>query len=181
MRWILLGIEVCVFASFTWALVGWFVKRNEVKRWELNYIRYAALFFTICHLLAVAFYPVSSATFYIAGASLLLISFYFFWWTVYHFRKQPPTIAFAEEIVTPLKTSGPYSIVRHPFYTSYTLAWVGGTVATGCWWLGLSVACMFFIYYRAAKMEEAQWLAGKDAEAYRQYMQQTGMFFPKIL
>ena len=171
-------VEFFLFSGFIWVIVAWFKKGNKVERWEMKFIKVAGLGFTIAHLTAAAFYPSTTLLFSVIGILLLLLSATLFLWSISAFKKQPPAIAFAETIVRPLNTSGPYSIIRHPFYSSYSIAWIGGTIATQCWWLIISFFCMFFIYYRAAKLEEQQWLNSKDAEVYKNYLSKTGMFFP---
>jgi len=180
-RYALLAIELAVFSGFTWALIKWFRETNVIQRWELWFIKIAALIFLIAHLSVAVFYPLPETVLLFTGISLLLIGGILFWWTVSVFKDKPPTVAFSGTIGTELKTKGPYGIVRNPFYTSYSMAWIGGTIATGCWWLIISFFCMFFIYWRAAKFEEQQWLNSKDASNYFTYMQTTGMFLPKLI
>ncbi|MFN8236638.1 MAG: isoprenylcysteine carboxylmethyltransferase family protein [Chitinophagales bacterium] len=158
----------------------WFVNKSEVKRWELSITKIMAMFFGISHLLAVLFWPQPNIIFIIIGLLLFLFGELLFLSTVYLFKDSPPAIAFSNTIITDLKTEGPYKFVRHPIYTSYLLAWIGGTIGSGCWPLILSAIVMYFIYRRAANEEEAQWLNSKDHTAYITYQRNTGMFFPKL-
>ncbi len=179
MRWLTVTIEVLLFSGFIWALAGRFVKAYEVKRWELQFIKVSGIAFVISHLTAALLHPVPDLALAIIGTILLLASFGLFFWTLKSF-KQPPAVAFADAIIAPLNTSGPYRFIRHPFYTSYLMAWLGGTFATGCWWLILTFLSMCVIYWKAASEEERQWLSGKNEQAYRSYMQKTGKFFIKL-
>lgn len=77
-----------------------------------------------------------------------------------------------------LITSGPYSRVRHPSYTSYYLCFVGLFLMVPS-----VVTCMLFVgiwgYYAVAKIEENS-LLDHFGGAYREYMKRTGRFFPKF-
>jgi protein-S-isoprenylcysteine O-methyltransferase Ste14 len=179
LRLLILFIELLLFSGFTWVIVAWFKKGSGIHRWEIKFVKIAGLFFTIAQLAAAAFYPSAGSALSLTGISVLLLSAGLFLWSIFTFKQRPPAIAFADNIVSPLKTTGAYKIVRNPFYTSYSLAWIGGAIATGCWWLITSFACMFPIYLKAARSEQQQWLSTNDAATYRAYMQTTGMFLPK--
>lgn len=176
-RMLLVSIEVILFTAFVWALVWWFKKTLIVNRWELHFIKASGIVFVLAHLSAALLNPLPPSYIYWSGISLMLLSGIIFFWSLSTFR-QPPAVAFAGEVVSPLNTSGPYRFVRHPFYTSYLLAWFSGSIASGCYPLLATFLVMSFIYYRSAKEEEQQWLAGKDKTAYQQYMAETGMFLP---
>lgn len=173
-------VELLLFSGFIWVIKNWFKKGNEIKRWELPVIKSAGLVFIIAHLLASIFYSSQSQILSIIGLILLLISTFIFSLSIVSFNNEKPAIAFSHTILTPLNTSGIYKFIRHPFYSSYSIAWIAGTIATQCWYLFLSFIFMFIIYWRAAKLEEKQWLSSANAEEYKNYMRHTGMFLPRI-
>lgn len=77
-----------------------------------------------------------------------------------------------------LSTRGPYSIVRHPMYVSYSLFFVGIPLVF------LNVFLFLYIvgipgYYRIAK-EEERILTKRFGEDYTRYQKGVGMFFPKL-
>jgi protein-S-isoprenylcysteine O-methyltransferase Ste14 len=83
----------------------------------------------------------------------------------------------AFEKTTALVTTGAYSYIRHPLYSSLLFlawgiffkdpSWLGGLLALG--------ATLFLV--ATARVEEAENLRF-FGEAYREYMKQTGMFVP---
>lgn len=77
--------------------------------------------------------------------------------------------------------AGPYRFVRHPFYTSYLLFWIGWTVAAWSIWSLLPLALMAAIYVQAARSEERKFASSPLAEEYGAYRRQTGMFFPRLV
>jgi protein-S-isoprenylcysteine O-methyltransferase Ste14 len=80
-----------------------------------------------------------------------------------------------------LVTRGPYSHIRHPFYTSIILMTLAPAlllfhiVLIICF-----LGCLCIVYRRAVLEEEL--LASEDGfgQAYRDYMQKTGRFLPKL-
>jgi hypothetical protein len=73
---------------------------------------------------------------------------------------------------------GIYSYIRHPQYLSLAIAGIGLSIL---WPRLLSVVCwlaMVMIYYFLSRDEERRMLKLYEA-GYRQYMERTGMFFPK--
>ena len=75
-------------------------------------------------------------------------------------------------------TSGPYSIVRHPFYLSYSLTWIGSLIIFDSIYLWGSTGILILLYFFSARAEEAAVLKSENAEKYRQYKKRVGMFLP---
>lgn len=89
-------------------------------------------------------------------------------------------MAFDKENPHGLVTTGPYRYLRHPFYTSYLIFWIGWAIAT---WSALSLVPLFVIaviYVRAALGEEAKFARTPMAEEYAAYRRRTGFFWPKF-
>lgn len=103
-----------------------------------------------------------------------------FWWTVRTIGAGGLGLFFDPAGPDRLVISGPYRIVRHPFYASYLLCWIGGTIATQAWWLALTAILAGTVYWRAARVEEATFLASTHGAAYREYQQRTGMLLPGL-
>ena len=75
---------------------------------------------------------------------------------------------------------GPYRLIRHPFYTSYLLAWTAGYFASGSAWSILTVVAMVVLYKRAADLEERKFEVSKLRNSYAQYRQEVGQFVPRL-
>lgn len=76
---------------------------------------------------------------------------------------------------------GPYSRVRHPFYTSFILALIAGFVIfphiiTGA----ITIAATSLLTF-TAKKEEKNLSSSEFGQEYIDYMKTTGRFFPKLL
>lgn len=78
-----------------------------------------------------------------------------------------------------LITTGPFAVVRHPFYASYSLAWLAAPVATHGPLITLSGVLAVAVYVLAARREERQ-LEAQFGDAYRAYRNRTGMMVPSL-
>ncbi len=79
-----------------------------------------------------------------------------------------------------LVTRGPYRIVRHPFYVAFFAAVTANALVTANWYLAVTGLTAFATIVLRTSTEEAKLLErfGRD---YREYMQRTGRFFPRIV
>lgn len=78
-----------------------------------------------------------------------------------------------------LLTTGPFALVRHPFYIAYALAWLAAPVATHGPVVTLFSLMAIGVYIAAAIREERQ-LEERFGDAYRQYKRGTGMVVPTV-
>ncbi len=76
--------------------------------------------------------------------------------------------------------AGPYRYIRHPFYTSYNLAWIAGFIATGWWPLAIAAGAMAWLYERSARQEEQGFLGTAMADEYLRFMRRTGRYLPAL-
>ncbi len=137
--------------------IGWFL----ADRWQK-------------HALAGTVGPATDA----AALSVLLIFTALFWWAVRTTRQRRLTLAFSKDQPAFIHTSGPYSWIRHPFYSSYLLFWIGTAIAAAdvlFWVIPLTMAA---IYWRAIRIEEAKFSASPVSSEYRAYKARTGMLLP---
>ena len=65
------------------------------------------------------------------GLAICLASMWLFYAAIRASREARLKMAFDVENPHGLVTTGPYRYLRHPFYTSYLIFWVG--FAVGCW------------------------------------------------
>jgi protein-S-isoprenylcysteine O-methyltransferase Ste14 len=114
------------------------------------------------------------------GSALLIGSFVLFWRTIQESKKAQLLAAFDENLPHGLLTSGPYRYVRHPFYTSYILHWVGWAIAAWNIWAIVPAVAMVITYWAAARDEENKFSRTEMSQAYKDYRSRTGRFFPKL-
>ena len=96
-------------------------------------------------------------------------------------RRVPMTRAFVyEPRCNRILKTGPYRLIRHPIYVSYSVAWLAAPVATHN--VVLLATAMFMIgCYRASAAEEERRLSsGPLAGEYRKHLESTRRFVPFI-
>ena len=78
-----------------------------------------------------------------------------------------------------LVTTGPYRWVRHPMYASAALAIVGNSLVAANWYLFV-VGCLALLLLVIRTRKEEQNLIARFGDDYRNYMQRTGRFVPRL-
>ena len=177
--WLLIGASGTCLVSFTWALRGHFQHPGRMPR--------AMQALSGCSLLAYCLQvwilatrrplPAGSA---VAGG-LFLLSFALFWWSVATTRSlvAERRLGIAHGASQPrfVEAGGPYRLVRHPFYLSYMMFWLGTACAAGgAQWLA-AIALMAW-YMQIARREERDFAGSPIAGLYASYRQRTGMLLP---
>lgn len=76
-----------------------------------------------------------------------------------------------------LVTHGPYRWVRHPLYLVGTLFWIGVSLVSASWFVGLMSLLSFAAVVIRTPIEEAK-LIQRFGEDYQQYRKRTGRFLP---
>jgi protein-S-isoprenylcysteine O-methyltransferase Ste14 len=112
------------------------------------------------------------------GAALLIASRHLFAEAEKATSKEKLSIAFSSDSPIRIYTAGPYRVVRHPFYTSYLLTWLGVVVTTANIISTVPLLVMGFFYVNAAMLEESRFLRSPLKIEYETYQQITGMFIP---
>lgn len=78
-------------------------------------------------------------------------------------------------------TWGPYASIRHPFYTSFLLAFAAAVFAFPH---AITVSCLVYaaaVLTMTAKQEERRLSDSEFGDKYREYMTVAGRFFPRLM
>ena len=78
-----------------------------------------------------------------------------------------------------LVTDGPYRWVRHPFYVASALAVAANSLVTANWFLALTGAASIALLVLRTRTEEEK-LVERFGDEYRNYMERTGRFIPRL-
>jgi protein-S-isoprenylcysteine O-methyltransferase Ste14 len=76
-----------------------------------------------------------------------------------------------------LVTGGPYQFVRHPFYLSSFLA-IAANFLVAANWFFLVGGVVFLVLISIRTVREEELLVARFGDEYRNYMKQTGRFWP---
>jgi protein-S-isoprenylcysteine O-methyltransferase Ste14 len=168
-------LGLACFAAFGWAVKGHFRAPGAISA-AMKLIGALSLLGFLSFLWQLR----NGAIAWPVVAGLFVLSLWLFAWAVHTTRFYPPTLAFDTERPHILFCQGPYRYVRHPFYLSYMLFWVGTAISTpslGAWAAPLILGAL---YYRAALREEQKFARSDLAPDYDAYRRQAGMFLPRL-
>lgn len=170
------------FLSFAWAIRSHF--SNDDRPIINPGMRLIALLGTISFLIEMSAIMLNDDYNVLATSAALLlylISTSIFWWAVRATTATRLTLAFTGDEPEFLLQTGPYRLVRHPFYLAYSLFWIAGVFAGNSLFLAVVPAAMIGLYYRAATFEEHKFIASdRLRNKYENYRAKTGMLVPKI-
>ena len=112
------------------------------------------------------------------AVALMAVALGLFGWTVKTTRERRLPIAFADDLPNFIYRIGPYRYLRHPFYMSYILCWIGTSLATRGIWSWVVPLVMAVVYVAVARREERKFRVSRLSGAYDAYRKKTAMFIP---
>jgi protein-S-isoprenylcysteine O-methyltransferase Ste14 len=115
------------------------------------------------------------------GICIQMLSAALFSWAVKSTFRHRLSLAYSPDVPEFILETGPFGLVRHPFYVSYVLFWFSFIVVHPSLINGALALVIFGFYLNAARFEEAKFARSALASAYQHYSRRTGMFFPRIL
>jgi protein-S-isoprenylcysteine O-methyltransferase Ste14 len=112
------------------------------------------------------------------GAGIAILNIPFLYWVLHNLGTNITDTVFIRANHR-LVTTGPYRWVRHPFYVSLFACFIALSLVSANRLIGLLTFFFFLVLFKRTDREEAK-LIERFGDAYRQYMQRTGRFFPKF-
>jgi protein-S-isoprenylcysteine O-methyltransferase Ste14 len=171
------AIATSDFILFVWALRGHFVSTSVPPGMWLVSVLSACAFITFLACLASTDL---SWPWFGVGALVHLLALALFVAAFRSTRQKRVTLAFDRDTPTFLVRDGVYRRLRHPFYASYILFWVGCCIQVRTPAMFAVSTTLAALYLGAAIAEERKFAASSLAAAYRDYRKQTGLLWPKL-
>jgi hypothetical protein len=84
------------------------------------------------------------------------------------------------QVADALNTTGMYSVVRNPLYLGNFFIVLGISLFMRSWWMTLTVALAFFIYYEGIMFAEEEFLRRKFGTVYLEWAANTPLFIPRL-
>lgn len=171
------GIFTTIVVSFIWARIWFFESTSDGSKRTMTLYDPAVTIHVIGTYYGLASTDEYSSFRFLAALGCMLIGETLFIWTLKSSKSKK--LVFTNEI-DELMTTGPYGLVRHPFYVSYLFVWVGAVLAT---YLPLQLITLVYLgafYYKSALTEERTLIRSSYSEEYGKYRNEVGMFFPRI-
>jgi protein-S-isoprenylcysteine O-methyltransferase Ste14 len=175
----LAAFSTIVFGAFVWAVRGHF--RSAVTPFGMKLVSIVSLAAFVVFLWQIlnATEPLPASATAVAvllqGAALAL-----FVTAVGASRDTRLTLAFDTDLPTALIRRGPYRLIRHPFYASYILFWVGCAIGVRTLSTSAFALALAGIYLAAAILEERKFDSSALAASYSTYSNEAGLFWPRI-
>jgi len=123
--------------------------------------------------------PTGASTWQLVSAlALLAYAACMFVWAWRTNQTRPFDFVFSNLPPQHISQSGPYGLVRHPFYSAYCTAWLGAAAAANDVLLSGLSAVLIVIYIIAARREERAFGASPLGNTYQSYRANTCMLLP---
>jgi protein-S-isoprenylcysteine O-methyltransferase Ste14 len=180
LEWILTGMGGATLIVFAVALQNFFVQPPALSRPQRLFQDISVLL-GVTHGIALVVLNTAGHAWAIAGIVMYTAALALFLSALEAARRVPLTRTF---VYTPkcntILTKGPYKIIRHPIYLSYSLAWFAAPIATHSIILGLTAIFMTACYVVSAREEERILASGQRGVEYAAMVQKTWRMIPFI-
>jgi len=113
------------------------------------------------------------------GLVCFALSIALFWWTVITTKRDRLRVAYTDADPSTIHVGGPYAHVRHPFYLSYIIFWVGTALVAGSW-QGVPALILILWYIHIAQDEERRFRSSLLSTGYATYRARIGMLLPRL-
>lgn len=170
------AVSVAIMILQLWATRGHFTSKGFTPGSTAIVVAVGAT--TAIYLLLV-WWVVQPAWAQLLGLAIEVAGVWLFWATIRASREARLKFAFDTEAPAGLLTRGPYARIRHPFYASYLVVWMGWALATWSVWALVPFVVLLALYIVAARFEERLFAGTELAAAYAAYRRRAGLFWPK--
>lgn len=177
--WVLLAVASATAIIIAVAMQDFFLDaRANTPR--LRALQDLGVAIAVSHFGVIAMRGSAGPKWAIAGIAMYVAATLLFLSSLEAARRVPlPRTLVEDQAPKALITRGPFAVIRHPFYVSYSLAWLATPVATHGPFVTLMALVAIGIYIAAARREE-RLLEDRFGEAYRTYKHGTGRVLPSI-
>jgi protein-S-isoprenylcysteine O-methyltransferase Ste14 len=180
LEWLLAGTGGATLIVFAVALQNFFVQPPTLTRRQRLFQEISVLI-GVTHALALLVLDTAGDRWTIAGITMYSVSLSLFLAAIEAARRVPLTRTF---VYTPkcdtILTKGPYRVIRHPIYLSYSLCWLAAPVATHNIVLALSAVFMVSCYVISAHEEDRLLATGPRADDFASVRKKTWRMLPFI-
>ncbi len=177
--WVLLAVGTATAVIIAVAMQDFFVD-SRVNNPRLRALQDVGVGIAVTHFGVLLVRGSAGPAWAVAGSAMYVAATMLFLSSVEAARRVPMARTLVAD--TPPKsliTTGPFAVIRHPFYVAYSLAWLAAPVATHGPVITLLALGAIAVYVIAARREERQ-LDDRFGEAFRTYKLVTGYVVPPV-
>ena len=177
--WVLLAVALATAVIIGVALQDFFLD-SRVNNPKVRAIQDLGVGVAVTHLGALMLRGSAGPNWAIAGIAMYVAATLLFLSALESARRvRLPRTFVVDAPPRELITTGPFALVRHPFYVAYSVAWLAAPVATHGPVITLFSLIIIASYVVAAHREEKQ-LEDRFGDVYRTYKRGTGMVLPSL-
>jgi protein-S-isoprenylcysteine O-methyltransferase Ste14 len=177
--WVLIAVALATAIIIAVAMQDFFVD-SRVNSPKVRALQDLSVGLAVLHFGVLLLRGSAGPNWAIAGIGLYVAATLLFLSALEAARRVPLARALVDDpMPKALITTGPFAVIRHPFYVAYALAWLAAPVATHGPLAAVLAGVAIAIYVVAARREE-RLLEERFGEAYRTYKLGTGMLVPSV-
>lgn len=180
LEWVLAVSGGATLIVFSVGLQNFFLQPTELTRPQRLFQDFTILL-GLVHGFALLIMNTAGPRWAAAGIAMYGAALALFLSAIEAARRAPMTRAFVyEPRCTRILNTGPYRLIRHPIYLSYSTAWLAAPVATHNLVLLGTAVLMIGCYCASAAEEERRLAAGPLSGEFRKHLQATHRFVPFV-
>lgn len=180
LEWILAGAGGATLIVFAVALQNFFVQPPALTR-QQRLFQDLSVLLGVTHGLALLVLDPGGDRWAVIGIGMYAAALALFLSALEAARRVPMTRTFVyQPKCDTFLDKGPYKIIRHPIYLSYSLAWLAAPVAMHSIFLGLTATFMIACYVVSAREEERLLANGARAAEYAHFCSRTWRMIPFV-
>ena len=180
LEWVLAGAGGATLIVFAVALQNFFVQPPALTRPQRLFQDLSVLI-GLMHGLALIMFDTAGDRWTMTGIAMYSVALALFLGALEAARRVPMTRTF---VYTPkcdtILTKGPYRVIRHPIYLSYSLAWFAAPIAMHSIILGVTAVFMTTCYVISLREEERLMASGPRAAEYAEFRRKTWRLIPFV-
>jgi protein-S-isoprenylcysteine O-methyltransferase Ste14 len=177
--WVLLAVAAATGVIIAVAMQDFFLD-SRVNNPRIRALQDVGVAFGVVHFGGILLLGSKGPAWAMAGVAMYILATLLFLSALESARRvQLPRTLVDEPMPKSLITSGPFALVRHPFYLAYSLAWLAAPVATHGPVITIPGLVAVGVYVYAARREE-RLLAAHFGDAYRAYRSKAGGIVPSL-
>jgi protein-S-isoprenylcysteine O-methyltransferase Ste14 len=177
--WVLLTVALATAVIIAIALQDFFLDAHPNTP-RLRALQDLGVAIAVTHFGVIVLRGSAGPNWALAGIAMYVTATLLFLSALEAARRVPLPRTFVDDpMPKALITRGPFAVIRHPFYLSYSIAWLAAPIATHGPLIMLTSFFAIGIYVAAARREERA-LEDRFGEAYRTYKHGTGMVVPSL-
>lgn len=180
LEWALAGLGGTTLIVFAVALQNFFVQPAALSRGQRLFQDLSVLI-GVTHALGLLLLDSVTDLRAGLGIAMYVVALALFLSAIEAARRIPMTRTFVyEPKCDHIIRVGPYRVIRHPIYLSYSLAWSAAPVATHSLFLAATALVMIACYVLSAREEERRMTLGSHRNEYVEWQRQTWRLIPFV-